>query len=247
MSKRARSKGVTVRKPAKKKRKTLPLERSFVPRSFGNSLAVTERKYDTLTLGATALVASLSDWTATEFDPTANSLFAPVQGDDFNQRDGRKVAVLAIKIRGLVNVPDASDLTASRSGTKVRIIVYQDKQTNGAQAQGEDVMQSVANNALQTFQNPANFGRFRVLKDMVMNLVPGGVTYDGTNIEQFGRTYSFKINIRFRKPVIVHYNSTTTATITAIVDNSFHLIANTNSIELAPTIQYVVRTTFIDN
>jgi len=244
--KRKRPVGSGVTKPVKKKRASAPKNVAFMPRPFGNALAVTERKYVTLTKGATALVASASDWTGTEFDPSADSLFAPVQGDDFNQRDGRKVQVLAIKIKGFLRVPGVSDVTAGQSGTHCRIIVYQDKQTNGAQAQGEDVMEGVASNAVNSFQNPANFGRFNVLKDKTYSLHPVVSTYDGTNIEVFGRTVPFKYMIKFKKPVIVHYNATTTATITAIVDNSFHLIANCNVITVAPTIQYVVRTTFID-
>jgi len=249
MSKRQRPKGSGVTKPVKKKRATDPKRREFVHRPFGNALAVTERKYDTQSVTSTALVASASDWTGTEFDPAGgvDSLFAPASGDGYNQRDGRKVQLLALKIKGQLKVPAVSDVLVGQAGCHCRIIVYQDKQTNGAQAQGENVIMAAANNAINQFQNPDNFGRFNVLKDKNFTLHPVVTGQSSaTEIEVFGRVVPFKFMIKFKKPVTIHYNSTTTATITAVVDNSFHLIANCSSVTIAPTIQYIVRGTFID-
>lgn len=225
-------------------------QQMFVARSFGNPRAITERKYYTNSKNATAItdLATADDWTGTELDiTTVNCLFAPATGDDFNTRDGRKVQVLAIKIRGLLSVPSQANQTGADEGCAIRLVLYQDKQTNAAQAQGEDVLAGTATTtALNAFQNPANFGRFRVLKDKTYTLQNPAMTYDGTNVEQNGLKKPFKLNHKFKKPVTVHFNGTNGGTVADIVDHSFHLIGGYFEGGLAPTIAYQVRVTFID-
>lgn len=221
-----------------------------VPRTRG-ALAQTERKYFDTFLSAKAVVAA-TDWTATEVDPaTLNTLFAPVQGDDINQRVGRKVHVLKITIRGVIRVPAQANQTASDAASCVRLILYLDKQTNGAQAQGENLMSGPgAANALlcpNTFQSTANFGRFRVLKDLYLTMQNPALGYDGTNMEVNGLIKPFKISINFRLPVIIRFNDTNGGTVADIIDNSFHMVATaTNVADLAPLLYYQCRVVYMD-
>jgi len=179
--KRRRQGGMTITRSA-------GTQRIFVPRSLGTPLAITERKYFDSELSAGTGVTNASSWAGTEFDPTTlNTLFVPVTGDDFNNRTGRKVQVLAIKIRGHINIPAQADQTAEDNGAFMRLILVQDRQTNAAQLNAEDVINSGgANVAINMFQNPAFFGRFRVLKDKNIALNTLAAVYDGTNIEQPG-------------------------------------------------------------
>lgn len=219
----------------------------FVPRSFGNPRAVTERKYFTALRAAIAIPAVATDWSSTELDPaTTNCLFAPVTGDDFLNRDGRKVQVLAIKIKATINVPTQADQSGADNASQIRILLVQDKQTNATQLNGEDVLQAVASNVINSFQNPAFFGRFKVMKDKMFVLQNPTISWDGTNIEQSGLTRAFKINHKFRKPVVVHFNATNGGTVADIIDNSFHILGGCSSTNLAPTLAYNVRVTFID-
>lgn len=228
--------------------KTGGTTRQFVPRSLGNPMAITERKYFDSEVSQGTVLSSTSSWAGMEFDPvTLNTLFAPVTGDDFNNRTGRKVQVIAIKIKGYISAAAQANQAAGDNAANIRIILVQDQQTNGAQLNSEDVITSgAASSAINMFQNPAFFGRFRVLKDKNLFLQSPSMTYDGTNIEQAGVVKAFKMQVKFQKPVVVHFNSTNGGTVADIVDNSFHIIMNSTSIQLAPELFYKCRTTFID-
>lgn len=102
--------------------------------------------------------------TAANFDATGNritSLNLVAQGTDENDRIGRKCTIKSVHWKGLITLaasPSAS-ATASDHG---RIILYLDKQTNGAAAAVTDLLESTATDA---FRNLANSQRFVVLHD----------------------------------------------------------------------------------
>lgn len=210
---------------------------SSVARTRG--AAVTgEMKYFDTAVNATALAAS-TDWTGTEFDPaTFNTLCVPQVGAGINQRIGKAIKVLKLKIDGNITVPSAA--FGVEDAIVVRLLLVQDQQTNSAQAQGEQVMTSGAVSALlavNQFQNIDNFGRFRVLKDkkfIVQNPNALGLNHAGLS-------HSFKMTCLFKKPVQVRFNATNGGTVADIVDNSFHIMCNVSDNDLAPNITYVSR------
>lgn len=210
--------------------------------------AITETKYFDAEFGQSAILATTTTWAGTEVDPaTGNCLFFPAVGNAYNNREGRKTHVKKIKINGWIIVPAQQNQTATDHSTNVRLIVYQDKQSNATQSQGEDLMASGANSLpTMMFQNPANFGRFKVLKDKTFAFQNPAVSYDGTNMEQQSLMRTFKISIKFRKPVTINYNNTNGATVADVVDNSFHMIAATSGAGLAPELAYKVRTVFCE-
>lgn len=217
-------------------------------RPVGNPMAVTERKYFDVEFSG-AIPAVAASWQGTELDPaTLNTLFAPIQGTGFNNRIGRKIHILSIKIRMQITCAEQTNQTTADSSSICRLIFYQDKQTNATQAQGEDVIDSGAGSqAVNMYQNPANFGRFKVLRDKRFTLANPNMTYDGTNIEQAGLAKTFQYNFNFKRyPIEVHFNATNGGTVADIVDNSFHIIGNTTSVSLVPTLSYKARIVFID-
>lgn len=219
----------------------------FVRRSFGNPRAITERKYYDSQYSA-AVVATSTSFASAEADPgTLNTLCVPQTGDDYNNRTGRKIQVLSIKVNGSISMAAQADQTAADSGAAIRLLLVQDKQTNAAQLNSEDVLSSGdASSATNFFQNPAFFGRFRVLKDKRISVQNPTLTYDGTNIEQSGMIKLWKMTIKFKKPVVMHFNATNGGTVADIIDNSFHILCGASNTNLAPTLNYKVRTTFID-
>jgi len=239
-------------KSSKKKQRTdvtFGSKKMFVQRSFGNPLALFETKYFDAYRTSNAIDTADTDWTNAENDPaTLNCLFAPVQGDDFNNRQARQVSVFKIMIRGAITAPAEANQGAANDFSRCRVVIYMDKQSNGTQSQGEDVLAAGAStgDALDMFQNPANFGRFKVLKDKLFNISDTNMTYDGTNVEVNGTVRSFKWIFKFRKPIIVHYNATNGGTIADVVDNSFHLIVKQQGGSVTPSIRYRVRTYFKD-
>lgn len=239
--KRAKPNGGSNPRPKKKARTSLAIKTQ-------RGAIQPERKYFDAELNSTVIPTSTSTWAGAELDPAGQgSLFNPSRGDDIGDRTGRKVQVLSIKIRGFINVVAQTNQTDADNAFVGRLVLVQDKQTNATQLNAEDVIQSGAGSvATMMFQSSAFFGRFNVLKDKVFKFQSPTLTYDGTNIEQSGLIMPFKMNHKFVKPVVVNYNATNGGTVADCVDNSFHLIGLTNNATLANTINYKVRTAFID-
>lgn len=226
-------------------------------RSAGALVAVPERKYFDAELNAKTIPES-TDWTGTEIDPDTvpvaaiNTLFAPVQGNAINNRIGRKVQVLKLSIRGTIHNTVLTDQADAIPLPQVRLVLYQDKQSNGVQAQGEDLMRAPTSastqTAVATFQSLANFGKFRVLKDKTFTFRD----FVGFNDAAATGTMAtnqipFKLNVKFRKPVVVHFNATNGGTIADIVDNSFHMIASAaGSTNWVTNVTYCARTVYVD-
>lgn len=121
-----------------------------------------------------------------------------------------------------------------RRGTQEEAIGYTQK---------EDTSSGTAFNQ---FQNTAFFGRFRVLKDKRFVLQNPTLTWDGTNLEQSGIGRQFKINFKFRKPMMVRYNATNGGTVADVIDNSFHLIGGTLGTTLQLAYAYSCRVVYTD-
>lgn len=206
--------------------------------------AAGEMKYFDTEKGLTS-VASQANWTGTEQDPTTfNTLFVPVKGSGINERIGRKVNVMKIRIKGTVVVAPQADQTSGDGRSVIRLALVEDTQTNGTQMQGEDVMDgntSTTATAVNAFQSLDNLGRFRVLKDKTIVMQNPNFGYDGTNLEQQGLARTFKMNIILKKPITVSFNEVNGGTIADIVDNSWHMIANCDNASLVPQLTYVAR------
>jgi len=222
-------------------------KKQYVPRTPGGAIVADHHYFDTERT-VTSIAVNTASWTGTEYDPNTSAmlcLFAPVTGDDIFNRSGRKVFVKTIRINGQLSAGPAATGAVGGTANNVRIVVYQDRQTNIAQSQGEDVLsQGAGSDAIHMAMNPANFGRFRILKDKYFTM--------GKNLEIGGATGAFVysgeiINFKFDITVNdwVNYNATNAGTVADVVDNSFHLIANATTGTLTPQITYKVRTVFL--
>lgn len=212
-----------------------------------------EMKYYDTQLQITSLAAVTTTWVAgTQMSTNITSvnlgdaatasttLFAPIVSANLNGRIGRKVKVLKIRVQGFINVPPQTAQGATDSPTQIRLALVQDTQTNAANMTGAQLFNdaAAASNTLNSFQNPNNFGRFKVLKEKRFSL--GNLNMAGSpttaDVIQAGITLPFKFNIKFREPVQVNFNATNGGTIADIIDNSWHMICGANSIAYAPTI-----------
>jgi len=91
------------------------------------------------------------------------------------------------------------------------------------------------------FQNTANFGRFRILKDKHTTIkVPdySGLT---TAFVAQGNMTLFKLSVKVNR--WVNYNATNGGTVADVIDNSYHMIVNFTGTN-APLMSYKVRTVF---
>jgi len=215
-------------------------------RSPGGQVTAEDGYFDTERSGTNVPIVAAS-WTGTEMDPNTTAmqcLFAPVQGDDISNRRARKVFVKKIRISGQLSILPATGQASLPDATLVRIIVFMDKQTNGAQVSPATLMGSGnGTDPVHMFQSKDGFGRFKVFKDKTYSLVSqtGVGVVAGATIATAGvrREFSFTI-----KPnVWVNYNATNGGTVADIIDNSFHLACvQTNTAQAG--ISYKVRTVF---
>lgn len=221
---------------------------TVVPRVYGNPRAITERKYyDTEFTGNIA--ATTTTFAGAEVNPaTVSCLSAPAQGDDYNNRIGRKITAVAIKIKGEVFLEAQTGQAGAEGPITVRLILGIDTQTNATQVVSEDVINSGTALATLMFQNPANFGRYRILKDKLITLNPSTIAYDtvGNNYELGGNKRMFKINYKFRKPLVIRFNATSTAGVSSVTDNNIFMICGANSTSSVPKLSYKARFVYTD-
>lgn len=227
-----------------------------VARSPGAAV-IGEMKYFDCALQNTALVAAATDWTGSMQDPNTTidlgsaavanplCLFVPTVGAALNQRIGRKVKVLKVKVQGRISCANQAAAAAGDAVTAIRLVLCLDQQTNAAQMTGQQLFNPAptATGALVAFQNPNNFGRFRVLKEKRFMLQNPNMTGSPTagDVVQSGIGVNFKFNVNFKVPVEVHFNATNGGTVADVVDNSFHMLCSCDSTALAPFIAYYSR------
>lgn len=193
----------------------------------------------TLNLGAAAVANPLC-------------LFAPTVGSALNQRIGRSVLVRKIKVNGQIILPSSVTLATTWQSdapyppVKVRILLVQDMQTNATQMTPSALLNPASDtgSTLVSYQNPNNFGRFRVLKDKYIVLDNTNFTHiDVPTVDVYvasqGLVRNFKFNINFKIPVKVQFNATNGGTVADIVDNSFHIICASTLDVVSPQVPLI--------
>jgi len=228
-------------------RNTSPLQ-IVAARSPGGQVTAEDGYFDT-ERSTTAISVLTATWAGSEMDPNTTAmlcLFAPVQGDDISNRRARKVFVKKIRICGRINMPEYTASATSPASPVIRILVFMDKQSNGAQVSPATLMASGdGSQAGHMFQSTAGFGRFKVFKDKSYVLNPTAVYGPSTGALIGGGAVCREFSFTIKPNVWVNYNATNGGTVADIIDNSFHLACLTNrNTPAAPTIEYKARTVF---
>lgn len=195
-------------------------------------------------------VAKNADWTGTEVPCvnyiqsdgttvgayTDSALIPSAIGTGYGQVNGNKYYLKKLRIKGMVNSSPASDQADMIASTNVRVVVVEDTQPQGAQAQGESIFTDLGTVEQCHFSFLAmaagSGGRFRILKDKTYQLQPAASGTDGTNTNSCVRNgVQFKFNINFAKPrqVILKANSSTPTVASLSNHNIFILAHNATS------------------
>ncbi len=147
----------------------------------------------------------------------ATSINLIPQGVTEITRVGRKCTIKSINWRGawskLVSTAEGD------GGELVRLILYQDKQCNGATIAVTDLMES---DDFRSFRNLSNSGRFNVLMDKVYTLNTHAAGGNGTAVELVAAKTQFQF---YKKCNIPLEFSATTGAITEIRSNNISAIA----------------------
>ncbi len=96
--------------------------------------------------------------------PTINII---PQGVTESTRVGRKCTIKSIHWRYRINLAEQDAVATPPAGDSVRVIMYLDKQCNGATATTTGILES---NSWQSFRNLANISRFQILYDKLINI-----------------------------------------------------------------------------
>lgn len=239
----------------KKRRLSKPPMRTKMPKL---EMKHQEVAYDEL-IGASAVWGAATDANpkAGDFPASQACLFAPALGTAANQRIGKSVTLHRLKIKGSIVVPpDNTGGTGMEPAVQVRLILFLDKQNNGAvTTTPSDLIDSTvyivgSDTYIDNFQNVDNFGRFRVLKDKIFNLqdpnILGTAGATPTNVLSNGKIVHFKWTIKFPKGLPFRFNAGTTQVNSALSENSLFMLANMNTNLGTPLLKYRCRSSYTD-
>lgn len=243
------------------RRARAPPARFYSQPMRGNRLkGITETKYVDGYLDSTAvhdLGTNDNTWADCELNPRQQTavygcLPVPQQGTNYSDRDGRKIFIKNIKIRGTVWFKGINNMTAAQDQAYVRLVVVKDTRTNGVALSAEDVLGPglgsdgnaalTADAAVNAMTNPDGWGRYKIMKDKFIRAPPQSCFQDGTNGEMQGFYMPFKMTIRCN--CYVNFDATTGA-VGSIIDNSFHLLAGASAGFNDINVSYLARTAFV--
>ncbi len=129
------------------------------------------------------------------------------QGVTESQRIGRKCTLRRMGWRYSIELPEADAVaTPPESGT-VRMILFIDKQANGATAAVLDLLETAT---IQSFRNLANSGRFTFLCDKLHNLNYHNLASDNAGVVSAART-RFEFTFFTKLDLPIEFSSTTGA------------------------------------
>ncbi len=129
------------------------------------------------------------------------------QGVTESQRVGRKCTIKSINWRYRLGLPELDAGGTAPSSDTVRVILFLDKQANGATAAATDMLES---DDWQSFRNLSNSGRFNFLLDKTVNLNYANLASDGAGVVSSGNMFK---DFSFYKTcdIPIEFSSTTGA------------------------------------
>lgn len=221
--------------------------RSYANRTTSGLLGI-EHKFLDLQLQPTT-VAAATALTGGEYDPSSEQcLSSPAQGDGATSRDGKRIVIDSIYVKGMVQREQLEDQTNPPPPEKVYVALVLDTQSNGAQLNSEDVFLNIAANAATNvcpLRNLTNSERFRIIDTALLDLDIQAFSIEADNLMSWGGiTKEFTFYHKFKDgglPVNFLANSSG-GTVGSVVDNSLHIIAF--SISATATICYNSRIRF---
>ncbi len=184
---------------------------------------------------------------------TDSCLLPTAIGSAYGEVNGNRYKLKKIRVRGIISTNVQVDQADVSQAAMVRIMLIHDEQPNGAQAQGEDIMQDIGatpENLFSFKRVAASSGRFRILKDNFIILQPAVSGTDGTNTNSNtlkAETFSFQYQPNV--PILVNVKSgSATPTIASTINcNMFLLLAgNLAAAAVATTVRGASRAYYVD-
>lgn len=160
--------------------------------------------------------------------PLATPFGGVARGDDSTNRDGRQIFVDELHIEGFIRFNGGEGIADPPDGQIVTLLLYQDTQTNAAIAATEDVVTNpsgVASGGPCFIRNPNGFERFNTLTRVCIARPPAPITQLAANNFTAGSvSVPFTIYKKFKTPIQIRYDSSSSGDVNDIMDNSFQLL-----------------------
>jgi len=210
-----------------------------------------ETKFFDTSFSAGALLAPTASatWAGMELVPTGDLAFnTPVQGSGASDREGRFITMQSLQITGMIAMAPQIDQTAADSAPTIKLWVVLDTQTNGGTATGCDSELVYTNpvatsiGGVQPLRNMLYSKRFKVLKEICIQVPQVSISYDGTNIEQEGLAVPFDAFVPLKGLKTEYLGNA--GTVADIVTNGLFLLGCTSSTNLGPSLTYNARLRF---
>jgi len=188
-----------------------------------------ERKYYDTALENSG-IASTSNCTGGEADPlNILCISAPAQGDGPTNRDGKFIEINYAEITGTLQLAPQTAQPTIDDPTLVYVALVLDKQSNRAQLNSEDVFSNPVNTQLgcaTPLRNRSFFDRFDIIDEQYHMLCPSTLVQDGAGPTWTQGGDMAKFELVCKRKINVNFSATVTAEgITAVQDNSLHVIA----------------------
>ncbi len=187
---------------------------------------------------------------------TDSALVPSAVGSGYGQVNGNRYKLKKIRVRGNLSTAVRVDQADVQAPLMTRLLLVMDMQPNGAQAQGEDIIQDMGAGGenLFSFKRVASTsGRFRILKDHFVILQPGYTATDHATNSSTNSNVLYSENFSFqyqpKTPILCNIKSgNATPTVAGLVNcNIFMLLAsNTSTSAVACTIVGSSRAYYVD-
>lgn len=164
------------------------------------------------------------------------------QGTAQDQRVGRQITIRQISWRFTLSMPEIDSAASAADSDNIRVILYLDKQCNGAAPAITDIL---ATDHYLSFNNLANKSRFRTLMDRTYDLHYSAGAGNGTTSDWAG----FGVRDDFFKKVNIPIQiaGTGTPTIANIQSNNIGVLVLTRVGLEGPGLASRMRLRFTDN
>lgn len=192
-----------------------------------------ENKYFDRSYSPSAVSSSATMLNGTH-DPAGGSLNSVAVGDSGSSRDGKQIKILSVQVRGIVSVDSSSLSVTLPEPCLVYVCLVLDRQTNGVQMSSEDCLTNpsgIQSLNVEALRNMNRSGRFLILKEKWFDMTPAALGVDAQPVpdppilQRYGAIRHFEWFVPLN--LVVNFNSVVISDISAINDNSLHVLAFT--------------------
>lgn len=205
-----------------------------------------ERKYYDVECG-TSIPANIT-WTLAS-NTLATNFNEPrvLQGDDLYQRNGRKILVDRVQVKGNIFTSTATLGAAVAAPTTVRLVLYHqygNETPTNIIAKADNTAFANTASALGGFASPQIFGNGKIVADETFHLDPGAAANNAaaTSVSSTSNEKTVEFSYRPKKPIEIYYQPAA-----SLPNKYFTLLGNAESVTgYTPSFNGVIRFYYTD-